>query len=695
MAASNDESSSYEDPETPYSHAFNPVTLTFHDPKTEDAFRTTQFRATHDGTQLFLIVVYPIVLCTIALTDTDKEPDWASMCTFTIFCIAYSLPRYGLHSMSDKRRAHQIFCMVDLMTCIMCSAVVVAIVPSGTIAPVSFGGLAFRAFCYIFGEVLPYVYCLPFSYRLLRSLGGFAVIRNMPLEKEIDIPMARNVLLISQFIGHVCGHCIMRYARVSYYVHCVAARKERRFLAHVFHEVRNPLNGIAGHLRLAAEHCRKEGGNAAAAGEVYDGGVVSEHIESATRCVDHALLFLNQLTHFEKLEAQAWQSNDPSPVAIPALLSRAMSIAQPSVQPSVQLRLSVGKGLGEGRRVVIDTLLMTEIIVNLVQNAARFTSSGFIEVFCDELPVSEHAAAVSEEAAAGKAAAGDPDVAEGVAAASLRVMIGVRDTGCGISPSVLPTLCDRYTHSIGGVGLGLHLTQKQLELMGSSLRVTSPWRNSEQHGLNGSGGAEFRFALTLPAAESAELVEAAAEETLVPAAEATASATARLPKQLRVLVCDDMKMNRVLLSAILSKVCSTWHIATAESAELAIALTNDASAEKGEEHSGGYDLLIIDEHFDSPIHDPTARPMQGTHAIRIIRQREAARAAANATIADTPACLVPSSTMAIISCSGNAQVERLQLLAAGADLAWDKPFPDHRDGSMQEDLLRVLAARKQ
>jgi signal transduction histidine kinase len=109
---------------------------------------------------------------------------------------------------------------------------------------------------------------------------------------------------------------------------------------------------------------------------------------------------------------------------------------------------------------------LSRVLLNLTTNAIKFTEQGFVEIL-------------------------------GRAISLTRVEFSVRDTGCGIRPDALKTLYmpfrrapqrDRFAFS--GTGLGLALSRKLVELMGSELKVeTRPdW------------GSRFYFELDLPVA---------------------------------------------------------------------------------------------------------------------------------------------------------------------------------------------------
>jgi CheY-like chemotaxis protein len=156
-----------------------------------------------------------------------------------------------------------------------------------------------------------------------------------------------------------------------------------------------------------------------------------------------------------------------------------------------------------------DPTRLTQVIVNLLTNAAKYTpNSGQIRLI------------VTRE--------------DGNA------VIRVRDTGIGIAPDLLPSIFDLFTQgdqslerSEGGLGLGLAVAKRLVELSSGTIEVHSdgPWRGSE-------------FTVRLP------LVEAPA------ATEKRTSGGARLPRSIpapvcKVLVVDDNVDSAEMLAVLL------------------------------------------------------------------------------------------------------------------------------------------------
>merc|ERR1712194_580207 len=161
-----------------------------------------------------------------------------------------------------------------------------------------------------------------------------------------------------------------------------------------------------------------------------------------------------------------------------------------------------------------------------------------------------------------------------------------------------------------------------IQQMGSSISVQSPWTgpNGEQ------SGAKFSFNLHLKVASPLPKVASQAARTLP--VEVDLLPEPQLPRQLRVLIADDVKMNRKLLRAALSRhCCSEWEIDEAATAEAAV-------AEMSSTIDSRYDLVLMDDHFEvdgsgaKPSkmgaweHDPSLVAMRGSEAIAYIRAFE-------------------------------------------------------------------------
>jgi signal transduction histidine kinase len=413
----------------------------------------------------------------------------------------------------------------------------------------------------------------------------------------------------------------------------------RRSLSQVmFHELRNPLNGTVGHLALAQAAYRESPASQA----------VVSHQADAQTCTEHALRVLRTLNALEKYSEQGW------PVSLRAtdllaVFTDVVTMVQPAIAAGVELRHSVTfqRGPGSGHlqqqpsdrfMVWIDDLVLREVLLNLVQNSARFTTSGLIELGC---VIARADQCVDVDGGGGGTPTDEARCCH----------FFVRDTGTGIHSEALASLFTKYA-SIGGVGIGVHLSRRQVEAMGGELVVRSPWSA-------GRTGTEISFELEIEPAR-AETNSVHVSPPLPPT----------LPPTLRVLIADDVTMNLRLLQAALKRVGGGgWRVTAVEVAGEAL-----THFEAGRRDGDAFDLIIMDEHFDA-----RSASVLGTDVIRQIRATENESGGGRRA--------------AIISCSGNVEdcSDTSSFFASGADDVWQKPYPSFTDGTLQRRLRDVIA----
>ena len=250
------------------------------------------------------------------------------------------------------------------------------------------------------------------------------------------------------------------------------------------------------------------------------------------------------------------------------------------MQPGVELRVEVPEAKVH---VMMDEVMLMQVLLNLLQNAARFTTQGFVCVRCTVEPA--------------------PD-------GGISASFGVLDSGSGMSEATKATLFDLYS-SVGGIGIGMFLCGKLLSLLGSKIEVESPWRSD-------GPGAAFYFSIdmaTAPVAPAASGVEKEPEPARTATPEGrvedqangapqpgqAAAPPPKLEPNLRVLVADDGQTNRRLLRrAFTGYFGQGWTVVEASSAEEALSLATATE----------FELVVMDEIF-AP--DPDA--MRGSAAI--------------------------------------------------------------------------------
>ena len=207
---------------------------------------------------------------------------------------------------------------------------------------------------------------------------------------------------------------------------------QRRFVADASHELRSPLPAVSGMLEML-EIGADEG----------DPARRTKVLQALTKEVERMGRLLNGLLALSRSERGEVRSQ-------PVQLDQVVADLRPTIEVLARdhrLRLDVGKV----PRVRGDADQLAQVVVNLVENAAKHTTPG-------------GQITVSVEAMNG------PD----------RVVLGVSDTGAGIPPEVLPHLFEPFyradasrTRATGGSGLGLAIVHGIVKAHGGEIKVTS------------------------------------------------------------------------------------------------------------------------------------------------------------------------------------------------------------------------------
>ncbi|MEZ4385900.1 MAG: ATP-binding protein [Nannocystaceae bacterium] len=215
-----------------------------------------------------------------------------------------------------------------------------------------------------------------------------------------------------------------------------ANRAKSAFLAHISHEIRTPLNAIIGYSELLEDELVDDG---------HTRYVADIHrIQGAAK---HLLGLINNMLDLSKIEAGKMELYLEA-IDVDALLGDAVTTCRPAIERNHNdLVVDVDPELRR-REVISDRLKLTQILINLLGNAAKFTRDGTIrlEAWCE--------------------------------GSTLRLQ--VVDSGIGMTEAQLARLFADYTQAsertasrFGGTGLGLAVTRRLCELMGGSIAVDS------------------------------------------------------------------------------------------------------------------------------------------------------------------------------------------------------------------------------
>jgi PAS domain S-box-containing protein len=271
-----------------------------------------------------------------------------------------------------------------------------------------------------------------------------------------------------------------------------ADRRKDEFLALLSHELRNPLTPI-----LTAAQILKLTADAQAQNDL---DVIVRQAKHLVRLVDD-LLDISRVARGKVTLATRR-------VEASSIVAAALEATRPLIEQR-QHRLELSVPL-EGLAVEADEVRLTQVLANLLSNAAHYTpAGGRIEV--------------------------------GAKREGRDVVLRVRDTGVGIDPSLMPNLFEMFTQgdrgrerAEGGLGLGLSLVRALTELHGGTVTAHSegPGHGSE-------------FTVRLPAS----LGETARRATPAPSHPAWERAAGE--RATRVLVVDDNRDVAEMISRLL------------------------------------------------------------------------------------------------------------------------------------------------
>lgn len=313
-----------------------------------------------------------------------------------------------------------------------------------------------------------------------------------------------------------------------------AARAKEEFVAAISHELRTPLAAILGWVNVLTH-------------PGVQPGMQQRGIQAIARNAQAQAVLVDDLLEMSRIVAGK-QLMNVERVDLNSLVAGAAETARPTAQ-SRQLEIVLCLA-SEPAEVFGDARRLTQIVMNLVTNAMKFTPAGGSITLATELN-------------------------------GTVVELAVSDTGQGIDPAFLPQLFDRFTQADGtatsvhgGLGLGLSIVKNLVELHGGEVAA---------HSAGTGQGASFCVRLPRAGQSHAAGVEAEASAAAEP-----------LITGVQVLLVDDHPDVLEAHARLLSE--RGAQVVTAESGEAALALLREQRfdvllSDLGMPGMGGYDLI--------------------------------------------------------------------------------------------------------
>lgn len=277
-----------------------------------------------------------------------------------------------------------------------------------------------------------------------------------------------------------------------------ANREKSRFLANMSHELRTPLNAILGYSQLLRRDDSISGDS-------------RKNLQIINRSGQHLLELINTVLDMSKIEAGQLELE----YGVFDLREMADNLESLMHFRAEKKGLSLQFTIAEEtpRYIRTDEKKLRQVIINLVNNAIKFTRDGSVSVHIQ-----------SEKKPKNTTAA---------------LHFQVSDTGSGIAEEDLDTIFKAFEQLEGqdsrteGTGLGLAISRQLIRLMGGDIDVKS--RLGE--------GTTFHFSIRIETAEKSDIVKKSPALSVV-------GLDSSSDKEFRLLIADDNEDNRNLLAEI-------------------------------------------------------------------------------------------------------------------------------------------------
>ena len=329
-----------------------------------------------------------------------------------------------------------------------------------------------------------------------------------------------------------------------------ANRAKSEFLANMSHEIRTPMNAVLGFTELLRRGFGKNERE------------TTKYLNTIHSSGKHLLALINDILDLSKVEAGRLEV-ERIPCAPHVIVSQAvLELEARARDKNISLEFAAEGPVPQ--TVLCDPLRLRQIVLNLVNNAIKFTGQGGVRVVAGLLP-------------------GDAP----------RYALKVIDTGIGIPAEKIGALFEAFVQAdssiarkYGGTGLGLVISRKLARALGGDVTVASEVGKGSVFTLTFETGPLDGVAMLAPGQIHDHRGEAAVEagRWSIPSA--------------RVLVVDDGAENRELVSLVLSQQ-GLW-VEEAENGQIAVEMAL----------KGGFDVILMD--MQMPVMDGYA----ATRALR-------------------------------------------------------------------------------
>jgi len=324
---------------------------------------------------------------------------------------------------------------------------------------------------------------------------------------------------------------------------------KEQFFAYTSHEIRTPLNAVVGVSRLL--------------GETDLNTDQQKYLRTINSSAQNILFLVNDVLDLSKIESGTIELETVA-FSIQDILDELInSLSFKLLEKNVSLSSKVDKGIP--KVLMGDPHRINQIILNLVDNAIKFTEDGEVYIAINAVKETEK---------------------------TISVLFEISDTGIGIRRSRLDSIFDSFkqetshtTRQYGGTGLGLAITKNLIQLMDSKIYLESTFGE----------GSKFSFELELKKSKNKTL-----------SAGELNSRKSSL-RDIRILVVDDNALNREIFFDLINNYKNNVEVEMADDGKMALLKVKQSK----------YDIILMD--LQMPV-------MDGYEATRQIRKLKSSKA---------------------------------------------------------------------
>lgn len=269
------------------------------------------------------------------------------------------------------------------------------------------------------------------------------------------------------------------------------ANMQEQFLANMSHEIRTPMNSILGFTNLLKRTDLNP--------------MQREYIQNIHSAGENLLTLVNDILDLSKIEAGMMHLEETRFSLRSMVSSVGAMFIEKIREKDLKFDVHIDKDVPD--ILAGDAVRLTQILVNLVSNAVKFTDEGEISIHVKLLSSTEKDATIG---------------------------ICIKDTGIGIAPEKQASVFERFhqaeletTRRFGGTGLGLSIVKQLVEMMNGAMRLKSELNK----------GSEFTVELPYKLPDVDQLFS-----------EALAEQEEQVPLQkIKILIAEDNQMNQQLV----------------------------------------------------------------------------------------------------------------------------------------------------